>query len=188
MLGWTTKMYQVIESLGPHSIPEQGPHSSTAQSWTPSFSRLLRRLQHYCRLSGRTPSSCELREEITLVNPIAIGRTAISDVFQGRAGDLLIAVKVPRMTGGKMATVKRVGGSTDPVTSSKSTESATKTLYNEAVVWKHLRHPHIVSFVGVSMYGGISLISEWMTHGTIMTFLGDHPKANRLKYVRFLCV
>ena len=70
----------------------------------------------------------------------------------------------------------------------KSTDLAVKTLYNEAVVWKHLRHPHIVSFVGVSVYGGISLISEWMTHGTIMTFLGDHPKANRLKYVRVLCI
>ncbi|EMD36226.1 hypothetical protein CERSUDRAFT_65942 [Gelatoporia subvermispora B] len=60
-----------------------------------------------------------------------------------------------------------------------------KALLKEAVVWKHLRHPNIVPFVGIDteMYP-LSLVCEWMPHGTITAYILSDPTADRLKLLK----
>lgn len=50
---------------------------------------------------------------------------------------------------------------------------------------KFLRHPNIVPFLGVSTIFPICLVSEWMEHGTVATFLKARPTENRIRLVRF---
>jgi serine/threonine protein kinase len=46
-------------------------------------------------------------------------------------------------------------------------------------MWRCLRHPNIVPFFGTSKHFHVSLVSEWMTGGTVTTFLREHPHSER---------
>ncbi|KAF8183897.1 kinase-like domain-containing protein [Mycena galopus ATCC 62051] len=51
----------------------------------------------------------------------------------------------------------------------------------EALVWKDLRHPHILPFLGIdrdSFPPTLCMVSPWMKHGTVMHYLKDHGIAN----------
>ncbi|KAF8183812.1 hypothetical protein K438DRAFT_1489563, partial [Mycena galopus ATCC 62051] len=46
--------------------------------------------------------------------------------------------------------------------------------YREALVWKDLHHPHILSFLGIDKHSfpsGICMVSPWMENGTVMDYL-----------------
>jgi len=47
----------------------------------------------------------------------------------------------------------------------------------EAVVWKHLNHPNIAPFLGVTLEP-LQLVSEWMPGGELREHLGQNPNAN----------
>ncbi|KAJ6542619.1 kinase-like domain-containing protein [Mycena capillaripes] len=54
-------------------------------------------------------------------------------------------------------------------------------LCREALVWKDLRHPHILTFIGIdreSFPSSLCMISPWMEHGTVLNYLKDHGRAN----------
>ena len=53
-------------------------------------------------------------------------------------------------------------------------------------MWKRLRHPNIVGFIGVTQ-NPLQLVLEWMPNGTLTEYLGENPGANRLGLVSFLC-
>ncbi|EIN03685.1 kinase-like protein, partial [Punctularia strigosozonata HHB-11173 SS5] len=53
----------------------------------------------------------------------------------------------------------------------------------EAVVWKRLIHPNIVPFIGVEPRNQACIVSEWMDNGDIMSYLEDHPRANRIDLI-----
>jgi serine/threonine protein kinase len=46
-------------------------------------------------------------------------------------------------------------------------------------MWRCLRHPNIVPLIGTSEHFPVSLVSEWMTGGTVTTFLREHPHSER---------
>ncbi|KAJ7904961.1 kinase-like domain-containing protein [Mycena leptocephala] len=51
----------------------------------------------------------------------------------------------------------------------------------EALVWKDLHHPHILSFIGIdrdSFPSSLCMVSPWMEHGTVLQYLKDHGPAN----------
>lgn len=54
---------------------------------------------------------------------------------------------------------------------------------DEVVAWKCLRHPNIVPFLGISKILPVCLVSEWMAHGSVVSFLRDNPSEDRLKLV-----
>ncbi|KAJ7279128.1 kinase-like domain-containing protein [Mycena rebaudengoi] len=51
----------------------------------------------------------------------------------------------------------------------------------EALVWQHLRHPHILPLIGIdrdSFPPSLCMVSPWMEHGTVLKYLNDHGRAN----------
>ena len=59
--------------------------------------------------------------------------------------------------------------------------------YQEAIMWKHEKHPNIVPFRGVTIVP-LQLIFDWMSGGNIMEYITEHPGADRLGLVRFFLV
>ncbi|KAJ6476320.1 kinase-like domain-containing protein, partial [Mycena sanguinolenta] len=54
-------------------------------------------------------------------------------------------------------------------------------LCREALVWKDLHHPHILPFLGIdadSFPSSFCLVSPWMEHGTVISYLKTHGHAN----------
>jgi serine/threonine protein kinase len=50
---------------------------------------------------------------------------------------------------------------------------------HELIMWRCLRHPNIVPFIGTSEHFPVSLVSEWMSGGTVTAFLREHPDWER---------
>ncbi|KAJ7260878.1 kinase-like domain-containing protein [Mycena haematopus] len=51
----------------------------------------------------------------------------------------------------------------------------------EALVWKDLRHPNILPFLGIdrdSFPSSLCMVSPWMNHGTVINYLKNHGYAN----------
>ena len=56
--------------------------------------------------------------------------------------------------------------------------------FQEAVVWKHAKHPNIVPFLGVTS-APFQLVSDWMSGGNLMEYIHKHPGTDRLALVCF---
>jgi len=53
-------------------------------------------------------------------------------------------------------------------------------------VWKALRHPNVLSLIGVMMSEAqFAMISDWMVNGNINYFVNAYPDTNRLNLVGF---
>ena len=49
-------------------------------------------------------------------------------------------------------------------------------------MWKKLRHPNIVPFIGVTT-DPLQSVWEWMSNGTLTEFIEENPGANRIGLV-----
>ena len=56
--------------------------------------------------------------------------------------------------------------------------------FQEAVLWKHAKHPNIVPFLGITSTP-FQLVSDWMSGGNLMEYIHKHPGADRLALVCF---
>jgi serine/threonine protein kinase len=56
----------------------------------------------------------------------------------------------------------------------------------ELAVWRGLKHPNVVCFLGISCdFGQLpSMISPWYRNGNAISYLRQHPNANRIKILR----
>jgi serine/threonine protein kinase len=50
---------------------------------------------------------------------------------------------------------------------------------HELIIWRCLRHPNIVPLIGTSERFPVSLVSEWMSGGTVTAFLRGYPNWER---------
>ena len=57
-----------------------------------------------------------------------------------------------------------------------------KPFYREAVVWKRLRHPNVVPFLGVTTTQ-LWLVSKWMPNGTLTDYVNAKPHVDRIGLV-----
>ncbi|KAJ7442153.1 kinase-like domain-containing protein, partial [Mycena galericulata] len=56
-----------------------------------------------------------------------------------------------------------------------------KKFCREALVWKDLHHPYILSFIGIdrdSFPSFLCMVSPWMEHGTVLNYLKQYGYAN----------
>ncbi|KAF8900918.1 kinase-like domain-containing protein [Mucidula mucida] len=61
-----------------------------------------------------------------------------------------------------------------------------KSFYNEALLWRQLRHRHVLPLIGVCINApepSFYLVSPWMSNGNIMDFLSIQPKHDRFQSV-----
>ncbi|KAK0499815.1 kinase-like domain-containing protein, partial [Armillaria luteobubalina] len=90
----------------------------------------------------------------------------LQDIWMGRLHDTRVCLKVLRI-----------------FVSGKTRERIFKDFCREALVWRQLRHPNILPFLGVSeelFAPSYCLISPWMANGNIMHYLEAHPSHDRL--------
>ena len=53
-------------------------------------------------------------------------------------------------------------------------------------MWRALRHPNVLSLIGVmKSETQFAMISDWMANGNVTDFVKAHPDTNRLKLVGF---
>ena len=50
------------------------------------------------------------------------------------------------------------------------------------IIWKRLKHPNIVPFIGVAS-NPLQIVSEWMPNGTLVEFVEKNPGAKRINLV-----
>ncbi|KAF8904008.1 kinase-like domain-containing protein [Mucidula mucida] len=65
-------------------------------------------------------------------------------------------------------------------------EELLKDFCHEALVWRQLRHPNVLPFLGVTLTlcaPSFCLISPWMENGNIISFLQRYPSHDRLKAI-----
>ncbi|KAF9789172.1 kinase-like domain-containing protein, partial [Thelephora terrestris] len=122
--------------------------------------KCIQTLQKVCGAKRTLPSSYQISGRLSLSSsPPIFG--AFCNVHTGFLGPEEVGIKRFRVT---------AAGDPAPV------EQA---LCEEAVVWKHLSHPNIVPFKGVT-FRPLQLVSEWMPCGEIKEYIKENPQANLL--------
>ncbi|KAJ6554051.1 kinase-like domain-containing protein [Mycena vulgaris] len=96
------------------------------------------------------------------------------DIYRASYGDQIVALKHMRhfMRGANLRRIRLVGF-TIPQTC--------RNVCREALVWKDLQHPHILTFIGIdreTFPSSLCMVSPWMEHGTILEYLTRHGREN----------
>ncbi|KDQ13650.1 hypothetical protein BOTBODRAFT_84575, partial [Botryobasidium botryosum FD-172 SS1] len=61
-------------------------------------------------------------------------------------------------------------------------DSMKKKLDREVRVWKNLRHPHILQFIGLGILGSTTyMLSPWMDNGNVLEYLSKNTSEDRLR-------
>ena len=67
-----------------------------------------------------------------------------------------------------------------------TTDCVSQRFCRKVLEWKTLRHPNVLSLLGVTMSENrLVIVSEWMVKGNINQFVRANPNADRLGLVRF---
>ncbi|KLO06861.1 kinase-like protein [Schizopora paradoxa] len=121
------------------------------------------------RLCGRTsllPKSITLSEsDINRTSTAPSCGGGFADVYEGVYLGKLVALKALRVYG------------------KDNIRKVQKSFCKEAVFWRQLTHPNIVSFLGVvnSETLALCMVSTWMRNGNLAKFLKANPHASRLE-------
>ncbi|KAK0498050.1 kinase-like domain-containing protein, partial [Armillaria luteobubalina] len=122
-------------------------------------------LRALCKARGAVPSSLFLRD-VTKEGDNAIDGGGFADIWKGRFRGNQVCLKVLRVFGTDEQKAKVLGE-----------------FCREALVWRQLRHPNVLPFLGVSeelFAPRYCLISPWMVNGNIISYLKTHPGHDRL--------
>ncbi|KAK0503546.1 kinase-like domain-containing protein [Armillaria luteobubalina] len=116
------------------------------------------------RARNIVPSSFSCRE-VTREGTYPVEGGGFSDIWKGRLHDTQVCLKVLRI-----------------FISGEARKKVVRDFHREALVWRQLRHPNVLPFLGVSkdlFAPGYCLISPWMTNGNIISYLKAHPDHDR---------
>ena len=130
-------------------------------------------LREICSSRMILPSTYEVSGELSrnTNKPIAYG--GFSNVYKGYNGHENVCIKrLRRDVAGDQTLVKQVSypHNLRPEYYDLTTLEA---LCREAVIWKHLNHPNIVSFRGVT-FEPPQLVSEWAPGGELREYIGNN--------------
>lgn len=127
-----------------------------------SFRRCLRQLRRISSTRMVLPRSYTLSSQFLQVSQITTASTNSRDVFGGVLGGLMVRVKRVRV-----------------YAVSESPERLAKALYQEAIVWRHLKHKNIISPLGITPKP-LQLVSQWMPDGDLTEYIEHYPNVDRL--------
>ena len=144
----------------------------------------LRKLQAICDQNSTLPSSYILSDEIATADdgPIAHGDNI--ELLEGSCGGRKVSIIRPRAFSDDDETHRKVcvRYNASLYCIHLRISAVLQTLFKGAVIWKSLRHPNIVPFVGVTT-SPLQIVSEWMPNGTLTEFIQRNPGANRIGLV-----
>ena len=127
------------------------------------------------------PKSYAISNSLLNTSPWPAASGAFADVYEGILNSSKVCVKKARIRlGGDPRRVQKVRPPLSP--SRLLFPHGPQLFYQEAVVWKHLVHPNIVPFRGVTA-APLQLISDWMSGGDLTNYINQHPDANLLGLV-----
>lgn len=152
------------------------------------FGRCLHVLRKICGTRKVFPSGCELSGKLSIFAGTPVVDQELYSEKRGSLSDSTeVCIKSLRPHGlSDQEKSKEVSSSHSFLLTSPSLISL-KLLFKEAVVWKHLQHPNIVPFKGVTL-DPPQLISEWMPGGELQDYVKKNPSANLIGLVGpFLC-
>ncbi|KAF9779787.1 kinase-like domain-containing protein [Thelephora terrestris] len=124
------------------------------------FRRCVRKLRAICGSHATLPSSHIISGDLTRVGESAIAYGGFADVWKGDQGGKIVCIKVLRIAVNDTAGLRKL-------------------FFKEAVVWKRLRHPNVLPFLGVTLEP-LQFASEWMPNGTLTNYVSKNPSANRI--------
>ncbi|KAF9789481.1 kinase-like protein [Thelephora terrestris] len=131
----------------------------------PGFRRCLRQLRNTCGARMILPKSYTPASQSLAVGAQPVASGGSGDVYEGTLNGSKVCVKRVRMY------------------LTKGPEEATKTLYQEAIMWKRLDHKNIVPLLGMTKTP-LQLISEWIPGGNLTEYIIQHSNANRRDLAR----
>ncbi|KAF9643686.1 kinase-like protein [Thelephora ganbajun] len=126
----------------------------------PDSRKYLRELRRVCGTKGILPTSVTLSTDLLKIDPEPFASGDFGDVFRGTLNDSRICIKHIRTYG--------LDG-----------KRATKVFCREAVIWKRLKHPNILPFLGVTT-SPLQLVSDWMSGGNLPEYIKNNSSADRL--------
>ncbi|KIM81399.1 hypothetical protein PILCRDRAFT_72011, partial [Piloderma croceum F 1598] len=108
------------------------------------------------------PSSWTIkRVKLLAKNPVAFG--GFADIYKGSYNGCTVALKCLRL---------------NTYFTSEDHEKIRSKFRREALLWKDLKHPHILPFLGIDIEtfptSYACLVAPWMSRGTILTYLQDN--------------
>ncbi|KAK7470196.1 hypothetical protein VKT23_001634 [Stygiomarasmius scandens] len=127
--------------------------------------KCLKYLRSLCRQFSILPPSYFLHDLVREGNyPISGG--GFSDIYKGYSKSGPVCIKALRMFTNTTDIVQKF-----------------KDFSNEALVWKQLKHPNVLPFLGVSteLSPRFCLVSPWMENGNVNSFLEKNPDHDRLR-------
>jgi len=150
--------------------------------------RYFQGLVEACGEYGILPSSYIIPEsKVRKLGDSPVSSGGFSGVWEGVYGEEgeAVAIKVLR----RRATLDVHGvarvGSFDLFSSHNQALTILRNFCREAVTWKHLSHPNILPFIGVTANNEeYAMISPWMRGRTIVHYLRNNSATNPLKLAR----
>ncbi|KAK1219764.1 hypothetical protein PQX77_017504 [Marasmius sp. AFHP31] len=127
----------------------------------------LKALSKLCEQHRLLPSSCTVPASSNLVvENEAFARGGFADVYRGY------------VRGQGQVAVKKIRGREGPV-GQITVDSFQRNVLREVIIWKHCRHRNIVPFLyAIVQLPSLSIISVWMGHGNIVSYLRNRPEAD----------
>ncbi|KAK7041449.1 hypothetical protein VNI00_009315 [Paramarasmius palmivorus] len=115
--------------------------------------------------------SCMILSDIFGVGRDPVGGGSYADIYQASMKGRTVCLKVIRIhTAGD----------------SHQKQKLRSIFFQEALLWKHLRHPNVLPFLGANsslFEERISLVTPWMANGDIVTYLRHNPEHDRLRSI-----
>ena len=115
-------------------------------------------------------------------------RGGFADVWKGEYQGCDVAVKVLRVySTSDLTKIKSVSRHIPAKTVCHPADAHEQKFCKEVVTWSALRHPNVVSLLGVTTdKDQFAMVSEWMTNGNINEFTKAHGEVNRFELVHLL--
>ncbi|KAH8810316.1 kinase-like domain-containing protein [Flagelloscypha sp. PMI_526] len=144
------------------------------RTWTPREERFIHRsIKKLVATHQSLPPSFHLNQIIrTNEHPIAAGGYA--DIYRGTHKGTSVCLKVLRL----------YINPEDHASEEAEKRKVIRTFLNEAIIWRLLKHPYVLPFLGISTEtfpGRLSFVSPFMRDGDIMKFLRVSPQDMKTK-------
>lgn len=148
------------------------------------FRKCFQVLQKICSRRSTLPASYHVPGTFTLTSEIPVAFGGFCDAYKGTLGaGIDICIKKIRICAtNNRDEVNQVGHQLDPQLGPLVDGRILQLFCREAVVWKHLNHPHIVPFMGVTLEP-LQFVSKWMPGGDLREYVKNNPDKNRVSLV-----